>query len=162
MLGRLLDQTACVSRGDAWSRRSERVPRGTVGELQVAEIGSESQTDTRADWNHDDIVRGKCRHAEAANEVGRAVDAAEAIENRSDLRQVVDQHHGPRTISAGVEADARSLPEHAQIAGISCIKHAVAVAQAADKGTARLLAQNITVRQSPLAHGFLDNRGKPV
>jgi hypothetical protein len=67
------------------SRQSERVPSRTVGELQVAEIGPESQTDTRADWNHDDIVRGKRRHAEAANEIGRAVDAAEAIENRSDL-----------------------------------------------------------------------------
>src|SRR5262249_32369612 len=102
------------------------------------------------------MVCRKRRHAETANEISRAVDAAEAIENCSDLRQVVDQHHRPRTVSAGIEPDARPLPEHAHVTGISCIKRAVAIAEAADKGTARLLTQNITVRQSPLAHRFLD------
>src|SRR6516225_9924850 len=97
-----------------------------------------------------------------ANEVGRAVDAAEAIENRSGLRQVVDQHHGSRAISAGIKADARPLPEHAQISCISCIQHAVAIAEATDEGTAGLLTENIAVWQSPLAHRFLDNRRKPV
>src|SRR6516225_752673 len=97
-----------------------------------------------------------------ANEVGRAVDAAEAIENRSGLRQVVDQHHGSRAISAGIKADARPLPEHAQISCISRIKRTVAIAEATDKGTAGLLTQDIAVRQSPLAHRFLDNHGEAV
>jgi hypothetical protein len=44
------------------------------------------------------------------------------------LRQVVDQHHRPRTVSAGVEPDARSFPEHAHVTSISCIERAVAIA----------------------------------
>src|SRR5215467_4499870 len=106
------------------------------------------------------MVCRKRRHAETANEVGRAGNAAEAIENRSDLRQVVDEHHGPRTVSASIETDAWPLPEHAHITGISCIERAVAIAQATYKGAARLLTQNIAVRLAPLAHRFLDYLGK--
>src|SRR6516165_7223815 len=137
-----------VGAGSVTGRRciSERVPRRAVGELEVAEIGSKPQTDTRADRNHNNMVCRKRRHAETANEVGRTGNAAEAIENRSDLRQVVDQHHRPRTVSAGVETDAWPLPEHAHVTGISCVERAVAIAEATDKGTARLLTQNIAVR----------------
>ena len=66
-------------------------------------------------------------------------------------RQVVDQHHGARAVGAGIEAERRPLPEHAQIAGILGVERAVAVAQAADEGAAGFLAQHIAVGQAPLA-----------
>jgi hypothetical protein len=91
-------------------------------------------------------------HAKTANEISRSVDTAEAIENRSSLRQAVDKHHRPCTVSSEVKPEARSFSEHAHLTGISCVKRAVAIAQAADKSTARLFAKNIAVRQAPLTH----------
>src|SRR5713101_7917574 len=102
------------------------------------------------------MVSGKCRHAETANEISGSVDAAETIKNRSSLRQAVNKHHRPCTVSSEVKPEARSLPEHAHVTGISCIKRAVAIAQAADKGAARLLSKNIAVGEAPLAHRSLD------
>ena len=51
------------------------------------------------------------RHSSLEGDTLRVRDehnAAEAIENRSGLWQIVDQHYGPRTISAGVH-DARKV-----------------------------------------------------
>ena len=106
------------------------------------------------------MISGKCRHAETANEISRSVDATEAIKNRSGLRQAVDKHHRPCAVSSEIKPEARSFPEHAHVTRISCIKRAVAVAQTADKCTARVLTKNIAVGETPLAHGFLDNIGK--
>ena len=48
--------------------------------------------------------------AEAADEIGRSVEAAKPAEDRVDRRQVVDQHHRPVAVAPGVESDRRSLP----------------------------------------------------
>src|SRR5262249_22614261 len=109
-----------------------------------------------------DVVGHQRGHAEAANEIGGAVDAAEPLENRIGTGQVVDQHHGASTIRAGVEADARSLPEYAQVAGILSVKRAVAITQTADKGAARFFAQNIAVWQSPAADRLFHDHSKPA
>src|SRR4029077_9752289 len=107
-----------------------------------------------------DIISGKCGHAKTANEIRRSVDAAEAIENRSSLRQAVNKHQRPCTVGSEVKPEARSFPKHAHGTRISCIERAVAIAQAANKGTARLFTKNIAVRQAPLTHRFLDYLGK--
>src|SRR5262249_28539210 len=49
----------------------------------------------------------------------------------------VNEHHGPCTVSAGIEPEARSFPKHAHVTGVSGIKRALAIAQAADKSAAR-------------------------
>src|SRR5215472_5859644 len=90
----------------------------------------------------------------------RSVDAAEATENRSGLRQAVNKHHRPCTVSSEVKPEARSFPEHAHVTGISRIKRAVAIAQAADKSAARFFTKNIAVGEAPLAHRFLDYPSK--
>src|SRR5262249_16104478 len=53
-----------------------------------------------------------------------------------------------------------SLPEYAQIAGVLGVERAVAIAQAADKGAAGFLAENIAVRQPPLADRLLDDHSE--
>src|SRR5665213_3227954 len=142
--------------------RSERIPSRALGEFEIAEIGAEAKTDAGADRHQYDIIGGQCGHAEAADKIGGTVDAAEPIEDRGGLGQIVDQHHGPCAVGAGVEADAWTLPEYAQIAGVFGVKRAVAVAKAADKGAAGFLAQNIAVRLPPLAAGFLHDHSKPA
>src|SRR6478672_5674576 len=102
------------------------------------------------------------RHAETADEIGRARNTEEVVENRPRLRQVVDQHHGVRTVGAIIEAKRGPLPEHTRITGIPRIEGPFAVPQTADEGAARFLAQNIAIRQAPLAYRFLDNGGEPV
>src|SRR3974390_1725784 len=106
------------------------------------------------------IVSGKCRHTETANKVSRSGDTAEAIENRSSLRQAVDKHHRPCTVSSEVKSEAGPLPEHARVTGISRVERAVAIAQPADESAARLFTKNITVWKTPLAHRLLDYPGK--
>ena len=55
----------------------ERVPRWTLRKFEIAEIGPEAEPDTRADRHNHDVVRYKRRHAEAADQICRAVHAAE-------------------------------------------------------------------------------------
>ena len=56
------------------------------------------------------------------------------------LRRLIRLHR-PRTISAGIKANAWSLPEHPHVSDISRIKGAVAIPQAANKSAARLFSQ---------------------
>src|SRR5215470_979480 len=141
---------------------SEWIPRGAIGEFEIAEIGPKPQADARADWHDGDIVGHQRGHAEAADEIGGAVDAAEPFENRVGARQVVDQHPRTGAVRTGIEANARSLPEHTQIADIFRIEGAVAIAQAADKGAARFLAQNVAVWVSPADDRLFHDHGKPA
>src|SRR5271155_1447028 len=108
--------------------RSEWIPRRTFGEFEVADIGAETQPDARANRHEHDIVGSQRRHAEAADEIGGSVDAAEALEYRLGPRQIVDQHHGAGAVGAGIETDRRPLPEYPQIPGVFCVKRDVAVA----------------------------------
>src|ERR1700732_1892865 len=139
---------------------SERIPRRPIGEFEVAEIGAEPQTYPRTDRDDGDVVGDQRSHAKAADEIGGTIDAAEALENRVGTRQVVDQHHRARSVSAGIEADARPLPEHTQIAGVLGVERAVAITQAADKSTAGFFAQNVAVWLSPAADCLFNDHGQ--
>src|SRR6478736_9367391 len=108
------------------------------------------------------ISRHERRHPETADQISGARNTEEAVENRPWLRQVVDQHHGVRTVGAIIEAKRGPLPEHTRITGIPRIEGPFAVPQTADEGAARFFAQNIAIRQAPLAYRFLDNGGEPV
>src|SRR5262249_8773372 len=108
---------------------SERIPGRRRGELQVADIGAEAKADAGADRHNPNAARGRRRPPQPADEMGRAVDAAEALIDRVGARQVVDQHHGASAFAAGIEAERRALPVHTQIAGVPGIKRAFAVAQ---------------------------------
>src|SRR5262249_15070721 len=56
--------------------------------------------------------------------------------------------------------DRRPLPVHPQVAGVLGIQRALAIPQAGDEGARALFAQDIAVRQAPLADRALDNRGE--
>src|ERR1043166_2220052 len=103
---------------------SERIPRRLRGELQVADIRAETQADAGADRNHHDAVEGQRRHADAADQVGRAVDAGEALVDRARRREIVDQHHGARAFAADVPAKRRPLPVHLQVARVLGVERA--------------------------------------
>src|ERR1700751_2120744 len=87
------------------SSASERVPGRARRIFEIADIGAEPQPDAGADRHQHDVVGGERGHAEAADDVGRAVDADEALIDRLRRGQVVDQRHGARTVAAPVEAD---------------------------------------------------------
>src|SRR6516165_6493145 len=138
----------------------ERVPRWAIGELEIAHIGAEAQAQTRAYRDDGDVVGNERGHAEPADEISGPIDAAETLEDRVGAGQVINQHHRARAVRAGIKADARSLPEYAQIPGVLGVERAVAITQAADKGSAGFLAENIAVRQSPLADRLLDDHSE--
>src|SRR4051812_49201117 len=70
----------------ATKARSEWIPRRFRRELQVSDVGAEAQADPRADRDDDNTVRGEGRHADAADEIGRAVDPTEALVDRARRR----------------------------------------------------------------------------
>src|ERR1700691_371059 len=140
-----------------WQRSSEWIPGRARGELEIAEIGSQPQSDARADRYDDNVVCAERCHAESADKISGAFDAAESFENGLGAWQVVDQHHGPGAVGADVEAHCRALPEHADIARVLGVKRSVTIAKAADKGPARFLAEDVSVGLAPLTHGFLDD-----
>src|SRR5262245_18643422 len=93
---------------DRWiGPRSERIPGRGRRELDIADIGPETQPDAGADWNHDDPVRRERRHSEAADEIGRAVDAGKALIDRAGGGQAVDEHHRARALAAEVPTERR-------------------------------------------------------
>src|SRR5215813_3837327 len=138
----------------------ERVPRWAIGELEIAQIGAEAKAQTRADRDNGDVVGNECGHAEPTDEISGPINAAETLEDRVGTGQVINQHHRARAVRAGIKADARSLPEYSQIAGVLGVERAVPIAQAADKGAAGFLAENIAVRQPPLADRLLDDHSE--
>src|SRR4249919_1364628 len=101
------------------------------------------------------------RHPEAADKIGGTVDSSEPLVDRTGVRQVVAQHHGAGALAADIPADRWPLPVDLQIARILCVEHALAVAQARDKGAAGLLAKDVTVRQSPCADRPFDDLCQP-
>src|ERR1700739_1923785 len=73
---------------------SEWVPGRARGKFQIADIGARAQADAGADRYQHDVIGGERGHAEAADDVGGAVDADEALVDRTGRREVVDQRHG--------------------------------------------------------------------
>src|SRR5882724_6609787 len=140
--------------------RSERVPGRARGIFEIADIGAKAQAETGADRHQDDAVGSQRGHPEAANDIGRAIDAAKALVDRIGCGEIVDKRHGTRAVAAPVEADRRPLPVDPQIAGILGIERAFAVSQSGDKGARTFLAKDIAVRQAPLADRALDHRGQ--
>src|ERR1043166_1870162 len=141
---------------------SERVPGRPVGEFEIADIRAQPHADARADGNEHDAVCRQHRHAEAAHEISRAVDAGEVLIDRGSGRQVVNQHHGARAFAAHVPAERGALPEYLQVASILCVEDAFAVTDPDHQRAAGLLAEHVAVGQTPLADGLLDNGGKPA
>src|ERR1051326_4967509 len=140
----------------------ERVPGRPVGEFEIADFRAEPHADAGADGNEHDAVCRQHRHAETAHEIGRAVNAGEVLIDRGGGRQVIDQHHGARAFPAHVPAERGPLPEHLQVARVLRVEDAFAVTHPDHQRAARLLAEYIAVGQAPLAHGLLDDGGKPA
>ena len=160
---------ACAYSATGKGRRGvlEGVPGRGRRELQVTDIQPKPGADAAAD--RDDIdgplrnlgVR-KHRHAEAADEVGRAVDPAETPEDGERTRQVIDQHHGAVAVAAEVEADRGALPVDRALAVELRVDHAVAIADAADEGAGTLLADDVAVGQAVAGDDLLDYGGEPA
>src|SRR5207253_8127939 len=130
---------------------SERVPGRARRVFEIADIGAEPKPDAGADRHQHDVVGRERRHAEAADDIGRAVDADEALIDRLRRGQIVDQRHGARAVAAPVEADRRTLPVDAQVAGVLGVERTLAVTQAGDERAGPFLAEHIAVGQAPLA-----------
>src|ERR1700733_11949861 len=142
------------------SRRSERVPGRALRKFEIADIGAEPQADAGADRNQHDVVGGERGHAEAADDIGRTVDAGEALVDRVGGRQVVDQRHGARAVAAPVEADRWPLPVDPQVAGVLGVKRSLAVAEPRDKRARTFFAEDVAVLQAPLADRAFDHRSQ--
>src|ERR1043165_676589 len=151
--------TGCLCRSEA---RSERIPRRFRRELQVADVRAKPQTDSRADRNNDNAVRGERRHADAANKVGRAVDAGEPLVDRTRRGKVIDQHHGAGAFTAYVPAKGRSLPVNAQVAGVLRIECALAVTQPPNESAPAFLTQDVAVVLAPRGESTFDPRRQPA
>src|SRR5207244_8767050 len=108
---------------------SERVPGRSRRELEIADIGAQAQADAGANRNHDDAVRRQRGHSEAADEIGRTVDAGEALVDGPGGGQAVDEHHSARALAAEIPAHGRALPEHPQVAGVLGVENSLAVTQ---------------------------------
>src|SRR4051794_37670961 len=118
----------------------EGIPGRFRRELQVTDIDAEAGSDAGPDRDHDHLVRCNSRHAEAADEVGRAVDAHETLIECVREGHVVDQHHGAGAVAAHVEPERRTLPEYLALARIAGEELALAVAQSAEEGPGGFLA----------------------
>src|SRR5262249_4429693 len=128
----------------------------------ISDIRPQTQTDAGADRHHDDVARRQRRHAEAADEISRAVDAAEALIDCVGGREVVHQHHRTGALTAEIPSDRRALPEHAHVAGILGVERSLAVAQAGHERAAALLPEDVTIGLTPIAHCSLDHARKPA
>src|SRR5262245_10812760 len=122
-----------------WSTALERVPGRRAGEMQVANIGAEPQSDTRADWHQHDVAGAERGHAKATHEISGAVDAGEALIHRLGRRQLVHEDHCAGAFAAPVESDRWALPEHAAVASVAGIERAFAIAQSGDERAAGFL-----------------------
>ncbi len=60
--------------GNRSAAGSERIPGRARREFQITDIGTQSQPDAGADWNQHNAAGGERGHAEAADEIGRAID----------------------------------------------------------------------------------------
>src|SRR5690606_9562947 len=125
------------------------------GILDVADVGAKAQADARADDRERDVAILLELDAEAADEIGRALDTAKSLIDFRGIAEIVDKDHGLRRFGAGVVANRRALPEDLVIAGILRIEHALAVAQTQNVCAARILAQHVAVRTALAGvHGF--------
>ena len=97
---------------------SERVPGRPARILQIADVGTEPKPNSGADRREHDITVALERQADAADDVGRAGNAAEALIDLVRIAQVVDQHHDLGAFGAGIVADRGALPVDLVAAGI--------------------------------------------
>src|SRR5215204_4615143 len=173
LLGRRLSAPAplCLSRakgrnaGAAATQVSpplERVAGRLAGGLEIAHVEGEAGADAGADRHHHHLVRDRCRHPEAADEVGRAVDREEAFVEGPGRPHVVDEHHRAGALATEVEADRGALPEQRPLADVLGIERALAVAQAADERARCLLAENVAVGLAPALDRLLDGQSEPA
>src|SRR6516165_4058242 len=151
----------CESYRSNYPSGSERVPGRRRREFEIADIGAETNSDPGADRDYDDIVHRQRRHSQAADEIGRAVDAGKTLVDRIGGRQVVDQHHRARAFAAEVEAERRPLPKDPEVAGVLGVEDAFAVTQSGDHGAAGFLSQHVAVGESKLAPRLLHDLREP-
>ena len=87
----------------------QQVPLAAVG--HGADIGAEAQADAGAHGGQDDAVGLLVVHAEAADQIGRALDPRIAAIDHVGIVQPIDQGKDAAGIAADVPADRNALPE---------------------------------------------------
>src|SRR6185295_8171951 len=105
---------------------------------QVADVGAQAEADAGPDGGERHAAGLLIVHAQAADEIGRALDAREALEDRHRVVQVVAEREDPAGVAAEVPADRRALPEHLHRLATLHVEQAAAVA-GADGQRARAL-----------------------
>src|SRR6516164_5343448 len=130
--------------------------------FEVTNVGAEPQAHAGADGGDDDRPAFLKCQPDAANEIGRAVDASKALVDLLRVAQVVDEHHDFGAGGAGVPTDRRALPIDAVGASILGVEHALAIAQASNEGAARIFTKDIAVRPTLLLESVLNHAGEPL
>src|SRR5690606_16823037 len=84
--------------------KSERNPGSLRRQVHVADVHSLPPADPEAHRREDDVPGSVVRDADSADEVETSFDAAEALEDRVDVVEVVDQDEGLRRAAPDVES----------------------------------------------------------
>src|SRR5690606_14449064 len=137
--GRTASEPAPMRAPRARARRSERVPGGVGGQLQVADVHAEPCTDARADGHDEHGTVLQHVESQAGYKIGGARHADIAPVEAVDRVEVVDQHHDARTFRAEVPSEGWALPENPVVADILGVERAFAIGEPAQKRAGALL-----------------------
>src|SRR3954447_11924582 len=94
--------------------------------------------------------------ADAADEVRRAFNAAEAIVDFRGIPQIIHEYHGLGPVRAHIVTERRPLPEDLMESGVLGVKAALPVAQSGDERSTEILAQNVPIWPAGLVEGVLN------
>ena len=140
-------------------RSSEGIPGRLVGVFQIANIGAEPRADAGANRRELQLLVRLKVDSHAADQISRALDAGEMVEDLRRRIDVVDQDQSPRAIAADVKSQRRSLPIDLLLGAVLQIKRALAIAQSADKGCGRLLTDDVAARPAGLLEDIFNGLG---
>mmetsp|Transcript_57997 Transcript_57997/g.136707 ORF Transcript_57997/g.136707 Transcript_57997/m.136707 type:complete len:238 (+) Transcript_57997:409-1122(+) len=143
-------------------RPSERVDALLAAVVDIADARTRAQADTESDRGQRDAIEALVVDAGAADVVKAAVDAWEALVDRADLRQAVDQREHFGGVGAEIKADGGPRPIDAGRASGLGDQFTVAIAQADGDGRAGFLALDVGIGAPLLLEGLFDDLGQAL
>src|SRR5687767_11786109 len=130
---------------------SERQPAVALGEAHVAGVDAQPEADAEPDRDQHHVAAPQILGGEAADEIGVALGAGEALEQLLAVVEVVDQHEHLVGVAAEVEADRRAGPVDLAVALDLVVHRPRAVANAEDERAAGFLAGDVGGRLALVA-----------
>ncbi|KAI95415.1 hypothetical protein T281_05565 [Rhodomicrobium udaipurense JA643] len=139
----------------------ERVPGRRRRVFEITDIGPKTQPQAGANGRENDILVLLKGYTDAAHEIGRTVDASEALENLRWICKVVDERERFRARRAEIVADRRTLPVHFLCRIHFCVKRAFSVPQARDDRPARVFTKDVAGRAAVALERVLHHFRQP-